>query len=379
MAEWNDERQRNAVDRVGAWLGSPVRSSTLVGAGPDGPVDVRLARVAGADVASLSSEVTDLLWSRSADHLMLHRGGERVPIDSFLRAQPAGVSGVRLLNQPGLVANLEHGLTVQMPDVDRSVPAMRNLASDLQHASRSQVSMSGFVSSGTEGALGQHADDPRLIVVQLAGHKRWVVHASSTPRHRRSHPDPTNHPTTALADRVLEPGDVLFVPQGAFHEVVPTGGLSVAVTISLRPRFGLTSVPELVAGASGEPALLEPLSDISMDALDRVVEAAISQIDASRLRSLVVDAWCRLPLLEPLDVSRRLLGGGSPRLVPTGSYVGVVDRSPGAVAFAVGGLVVEASSELGEVLCDFLLGQAPTEAVGGVADHLLSAGLLAPC
>lgn len=91
--------------------------------------------------------------------------------------------------------------------------------------------------TSTEG-FGVHWDDHDTIVVQLDGAKRWRIYGTTRPYPLyRDIEDPGEAPTEPVADLVLHPGDVLYVPRGAWHAVCADQGVrSLHVTCGLQAR-----------------------------------------------------------------------------------------------------------------------------------------------
>lgn len=89
---------------------------------------------------------------------------------------------------------------------------------------------------GSGGALAKHYDIYDLIIVQVEGRKQWRISgpppAELLPVEARQGPPP---PTTPIADFWLEPGDLLFLPAGFWHECDSASDLSLHLAFLITP------------------------------------------------------------------------------------------------------------------------------------------------
>ncbi|MFD8217616.1 JmjC domain-containing protein [Streptomyces sp. NPDC059697] len=137
----------------------------------------------------------------------------------------------------------------------------------------------------TEG-FGIHWDDHDVIVVQVEGAKRWRLYGPTrqAPMHHDvAFPEPPPEPP--VADVVLNPGDVLYLPRGWWHAVTADQGTdSLYLTCGIGPDTGAHLIgwlPErlrthglvradlpLHACPGAQEAYVESLHKLLMDALD---------------------------------------------------------------------------------------------------------------
>jgi hypothetical protein len=169
--------------------------------------------------------------------LVLSRGAE--PIDPGLvfaprRRRPGAPA---MVNPARLRGVLGEGVTAQLAHVDEVLPGLRAACLDLERAFPGRAKADLFLAQGTTSGLGPHFDDAELLVVQLEGTKRWVLHRPDVVHPRRGFVDEARALQEGrrheAADVVLAPGDLLYVPQGWWHEPAPVGGRSVHVTLAI--------------------------------------------------------------------------------------------------------------------------------------------------
>lgn len=133
----------------------------------------------------------------------------------------------------------------------RSTDAWRE-AVTLEQALRAVVEIGIIASFGAGRALDLHYDPMDLIVVQLAGAKRWHFHGEpvSAPTLMRKEPEPG--PVTA--EVTLEAGDLLFVPAGLHHQCLPLGN-SVHAGFMLRRPDGRTFMRRILDQIRDNPGM----------------------------------------------------------------------------------------------------------------------------
>ncbi|MDC2862435.1 MULTISPECIES: JmjC domain-containing protein [unclassified Delftia] len=82
----------------------------------------------------------------------------------------------------------------------------------------------GYAAFGGEGTFSKHWDTHDVFAVQLIGQKRWKIFEPTFPLplpHQRSKNFKHECPETPVFDRVLNEGDVLYIPRGWWHEAAP--------------------------------------------------------------------------------------------------------------------------------------------------------------
>ena len=137
------------------------------------------------------------------------------------------------------------GMTVMVDGLDRHDRGLRALVDDTRRTLGipEPVEIAAFVSPEGSG-FGLHYDCVPNWVIQIEGRKRWRY--SELPA--VSHPDRTFVPDARQrADRIhdldessllsvdLAPGDVLYIPPGAWHEPTSLDGVSLHLSMVARP------------------------------------------------------------------------------------------------------------------------------------------------
>lgn len=116
-----------------------------------------------------------------------------------------------------------NGYTVRVPEIPSLSPPLARIARALESVFMVPVDASLFWSVDRARAK-IHYDDNDIIVVQLAGTKRWFV-STDPPGLNNVWKDAAAPPTTLPHYRTvdLSPGDLLYVPRGTPHSVESSG------------------------------------------------------------------------------------------------------------------------------------------------------------
>lgn len=137
-----------------------------------------------------------------------------------------------------------------------------------------------FVTPEGHQGLPLHRDDADVLVVQVAGSKRWRVHEG---------PGDAGWAAGAIGDgpqpaevlaTTLSKGEVLYIPRGFAHQAVGDGGLSVHLSLTIR-EAGTVDLHRalqrlLFAGLKLPP---RPLGDDALlDVADRLLEHARTRL-----------------------------------------------------------------------------------------------------
>ena len=140
----------------------------------------------------------------------------------------------RRLSKRRFYAELKAGATLVVNGFERYSPAALRLCA-VVHRFRSAATVgNAYLSIGGRGTFGRHWDTHDVFALQLIGRKRWQVFAASFPLPLGMHRSETTLaacPPEPILDCVLEAGDMLYVPRGCWHHVLPTEGPSLHLSV----------------------------------------------------------------------------------------------------------------------------------------------------
>ncbi|MEU7205525.1 cupin domain-containing protein [Streptomyces sp. NPDC045470] len=135
---------------------------------------------------------------------------------------------------------LADGASLVVDAIDELHAPIGALAQGLEGWLRTHVQVNAYASwTSTEG-FGTHWDDHDVIVVQVAGAKRWRLFGlTRTAPMYRDVAEPEGPPPGPVADLVLHPGDVLYLPRGWWHAVTADqGSASLHLTCGIGTHTG---------------------------------------------------------------------------------------------------------------------------------------------
>lgn len=161
------------------------------------------------------------------------------------------------------------------------------------------VAGNAYLSVGGRGTFGEHWDTHDVFAIQLIGRKRWRVFPPTFPLPldmHRSEGSGAVCPSTPVLDCMLETGDLLYVPRGFWHHVIPTEGPSLHLSVGTYAP----SVHDFVLWACTRrlPAALAARRSLTVDMDRGVLEQALRA-----LADVVLSDAARA------EFERELLGG----------------------------------------------------------------------
>ncbi len=148
------------------------------------------------------------------DIFRFFKNGKPIDLRRFGMIDPKG-----RLDRTALRPWLSQGITAIFNGLDSSSGYFWDEAVKLEQALGAVVSIDAIGSLGTVCGLPPHYDDRDLIIVQVAGRKHWKILGTpiEAPWRKRTMPAPE----TVTDEFVMQPGDMLFVPAGLYHQCVP--------------------------------------------------------------------------------------------------------------------------------------------------------------
>ncbi|MFE5853716.1 JmjC domain-containing protein [Streptomyces sp. NPDC056500] len=173
--------------------------------------------------------------------LRLSADGEMVPLHRYAipTTNRRAVTWSRI--QPAdFHTQLKDGASLVLDAVEKIHPAVGVAAEGLERFLGTPVQANAYASWTDREGFGLHWDDHDVVVVQVHGSKRWRLYGSTreapTFRDVESPESPEGDP---VADIVLAPGDVLYLPRGWWHAVTADQGTeSLHLTFGMVPHTG---------------------------------------------------------------------------------------------------------------------------------------------
>src|SRR5688572_9710485 len=131
-------------------------------------------------------------------------------------------------------AELRAGATLVVNGFEHYSPTALRLCAEVGRFYSAAVAGNAYLSIGGRGTFGRHWDTHDVFALQLIGRKRWQVFAPTFPLPlgmHRSEASSRDCPATPALDCMLETGDMLYVPRGWWHNVLPQEGPSLHLSV----------------------------------------------------------------------------------------------------------------------------------------------------
>jgi len=166
-----------------------------------------------------------------------------------------------LMPDPAKVkAWLRRGASMVCNDIDQLTPELRAVASALETSLNAKVQANLYCSWKAHPAFRTHFDTHEVFAVHVAGRKTWKLYG-------RSIDDPIAHPyfkslpqeyhnthRGPLTQEVtLEPGDLLYLPRGWYHDALATSEATVHIAFGATGVIGLDVLTQLFDRAVQDP------------------------------------------------------------------------------------------------------------------------------
>jgi ribosomal protein L16 Arg81 hydroxylase len=157
-----------------------------------------------------------------------------IPDDAYTEDNSAFGLRRRRLNKVRFYGYLNAGATLVVNRFELLSVAAQRLCTEIGAFASQPATSNAYVSFRGDGTFGNHWDTHDVFAIQLIGRKRWRVFAPTTPlplSHQTSERSGQACPETPVLDCVLETGDVLYIPRGWWHHVIPLeeGSLHLSV------------------------------------------------------------------------------------------------------------------------------------------------------
>ncbi|MEI9992134.1 MAG: cupin domain-containing protein [Rhizomicrobium sp.] len=170
---------------------------------------------------------------------------------------------------------LDSGASLIASRLDLQVPALGVLCADIARRIAEEVYAGAIATTGTGGAFALHYDPQDLLILQVAGSKRWRIHGPPVDFPVGGMPEQSPPAGAPLFDETLAPGDLLFLPAGYWHHCENGPGRSLHIGIFIEPPKGCHAVKALLPRLLAEEIFRVPLTRFANDAERAAHEAAM--------------------------------------------------------------------------------------------------------
>jgi ribosomal protein L16 Arg81 hydroxylase len=246
------------------------------------------------------------IWSQNSLKLVLDK--ETIPAARYCAAAAGRDGGQVLRPDPDKVKDfLRRGATLIADDIDHLNPGLTAFAHAMERDLGGQVQGNLYLSSRRRQGFAAHFDTHDVYAVHVEGTKTWHVYEGRAA-------DPIAHPMFRsygqeyhdkakgglLMEVHMEPGDLLYLPRGQYHDAIADEGGAVHVAFGVTYVIGLDVVSTLYERMMYEPVFRTNLPRLDGAGDDRALR--------ERLRVLadgIATALAEPKMLEQIKVMQR--------------------------------------------------------------------------
>ncbi|MFP5064781.1 JmjC domain-containing protein [Acinetobacter pittii] len=147
------------------------------------------------------------------------------------------------LNKKAIYDYLQKGATIVANNIFDE-PVFNDFAREIAQYTNRQTLTSTYIAFGDKDSYRAHWDTRDVFALQIIGRKRWVIYKPSFNEPLYFHQskdfeDLYPCPDEVYMDVILEPGDILYIPRGWWHNPSPLGEPTVHLAIGTFPAFNL--------------------------------------------------------------------------------------------------------------------------------------------
>jgi lysine-specific demethylase/histidyl-hydroxylase NO66 len=284
--------------------------------------------------AELGGLFGDLLSAEAIDELVSERGlrtpflrvaknGNTLAEGSFTAPGGVGAGVADQVSDDKLVRLFADGATMVLQGLHRVWPPIiafaQQLAAELGHP----VQANAYVTPPQNQGFSDHYDVHDVFVLQIAGEKRWSIHAPVLDAPLRSQPWTDRRRAVEqeaqqppLIEAVLRPGDCLYLPRGFLHAAVALGGVSTHLTIGVH-SWTRYAVAEQLLDQALRTVASDPVVRQSLPLGVRFDDPTSFDDDLEAARTALVGALQRADL-DQIGRTLQAAARGTSRAAPVG-------------------------------------------------------------
>jgi hypothetical protein len=231
--------------------------------------------------------------------------------------RPAAFTGTA--DAARVAAEIAEGATLVLQALHHTWPALAAFSRALERELGHGVQANAYYTPAGSQGLPVHHDTHDVLVLQVAGHKRWLVYepALELPlKHQRYRPE-LGGPGEPVEDLVLCAGDTLYLPRGWLHEALTSDAHSLHLTIGITVTPWIDALRDALDECEADvefrrsiPADGAMTADLLERLRERVAPTAVARRTRARFvrtrRPILHDQLAQLRSLEALTLDTEL-------------------------------------------------------------------------
>lgn len=177
----------------------------------------------------------------SSPRLRIHKDGLALPENLytdtiFARRQYTYVQ----INEIKLYEQLRQRGTLVIDAVDELYDPLTEFISFFERTIANRIQANAYMSWKKVRGFTTHWDDNDVFILQIYGRKDWYLFGETrkSPLYKDFHPS-DEPPTKCVWNKIIEAGDVLFIPRGHWHHAIAVDKPSMHLTLGVSVKSGI--------------------------------------------------------------------------------------------------------------------------------------------
>jgi ribosomal protein L16 Arg81 hydroxylase len=168
---------------------------------------------------------------------------------------------------------LSHGATIKISEIDAFSVSIKRLVASISKELREKVHVNLYYSAPQSRAFAEHFDKHDVFILQIAGWKNWEIfeHQERFPMPGMKKSRDTRYRKAPKHEFRLNPGDLIYVPRGMWHNAFTTESHSLHLTVGIQCATGIDLMRWVVERLLSNEDLRRNLPHTD-DALDELVK-----------------------------------------------------------------------------------------------------------
>lgn len=179
-----------------------------------------------ADITNIGWSTVDASlfgWPTDDGSLVLYNNG-RIAVESYTEKYlDVAVMRTRIVKDI-FYSIIEEGATLVLNKINSRIPEVNDVCRQVSKYLGVKCNANGYAAFGGDGSFGKHWDTHDVFAIQIVGKKLWKIYSPTFEKplaHQNSKDYTRDCPTSPVLEVILEPGDVLYLPRGWWHEALP--------------------------------------------------------------------------------------------------------------------------------------------------------------
>lgn len=231
----------------------------------------------------------------------LVKAGEQIALGEYTTDVPWSPQPFsRTADVHRVLAEFEAGATIVLQGLHYNWRPLAEFCRGLEAALGHPVQANAYYTPRGSQGLPVHHDTHDVFVLQVAGHKRWLVYdpVFELPLRDQRYKAELGAPGDPVQDLTLAAGDVLYLPRGWMHEALTSDADSLHITVGVNVYSWIDAMRAAVDSCADDIEFRRSVpahGEQSVDLLERVREQLAAESVSRRMRSRLVRS--RRPVL----------------------------------------------------------------------------------